>query len=86
MIQQIGFKNFRRFENFPMMDLSKVNLLVGTNNSGKSTLVKGAILLLDDLKKMDNFTYYNVYRKVICMRRRTQTNSGIWSSAKRRPA
>ena len=59
MIQQIGFKNFRRFENFPMMDLSKVNLLVGTNNSGKSTLVKGAILLLDNLKKMDNFTYYN---------------------------
>ena len=59
MIQQIGFKNFRRFENFPMMDLSKVNLLVGTNNSGKSTLVKGLILLLDNLKKMDNFTYYN---------------------------
>lgn len=52
MIQSIGFKNFRRFENFPDMELGKVNFLVGPNNSGKSTMAKGLILLLDNLKNL----------------------------------
>lgn len=53
MIQSIGFKNFRRFENFPDMELGKINIFVGRNNSGKSTFVKGMMLLLDNLMHLD---------------------------------
>lgn len=44
-MEAIGFKNFRRFENFPTMELGGVTLLVGGNNSGKSTVVKAALLM-----------------------------------------
>ncbi|MDO4971804.1 MAG: AAA family ATPase [Bacteroidales bacterium] len=43
----VGFKNFRKFENFPAMELGDITMLVGPNNSGKSTFVK-SILMLDD--------------------------------------
>lgn len=49
-MKQIGFKNFRKFENFPVMDLAPITILVGGNNAGKSTLVK-AILLINDFFK-----------------------------------
>ena len=48
-MKSFGFKNFRKFENFPMIDLGGINILVGTNNSGKSTFIKGMILLLDNI-------------------------------------
>ena len=48
-MKSFGFKNFRKFENFPMIDLGDINILVGTNNSGKSTFIKGMILLLDNI-------------------------------------
>ena len=50
-MKQIGFKNFRRFENFPMLNLGDVTILVGRNNAGKSTMVKALLLLLDNLKE-----------------------------------
>ena len=39
-MNSIGFKNFRRFQNFPEIDLGDITILVGGNNAGKSTLVK----------------------------------------------
>ena len=42
-INSIGFKNFRKFHDFPSIDLGRLNLLVGTNNSGKSTVIKALI-------------------------------------------
>lgn len=48
----IGFKNFRRFANFPEIDLGDVTVLVGGNNSGKSTLVKALLLCVDNLRFM----------------------------------
>ena len=39
-MRQIGFKNFRKFENFPVIDLSPITIFVGENNAGKSTVVK----------------------------------------------
>lgn len=48
----IGFKNFRRFANFPEIDLGDVTVLVGGNNSGKSTLVKALLLCVDNLRLM----------------------------------
>ena len=39
-MMKIGFKNFRRFVDFPMIELGGCTFLVGPNNSGKSTLLK----------------------------------------------
>ncbi len=50
----IGFKNFRNFVTFPMMPATGVTLLVGTNNSGKSTCVKACRLLAQNLYKFIN--------------------------------
>lgn len=47
----IGFKNFRRFENFPLMELGNITMLVGGNNSGKSTVVKAIRLVQNFLEK-----------------------------------
>lgn len=50
-MRQIGFKNFRRFENFPSMDLAPITIFVGENNAGKSTVVKGILALSDFLNR-----------------------------------
>ena len=49
-MKYIGFKNFRRFENLGPIDLGNLTLLSGGNNSGKSTIVKAAMLALNYLK------------------------------------
>ena len=49
MINSIGFKNFRRFTDFPTIDLGDITILVGGNNAGKSTLVKAMLLMRDFL-------------------------------------
>lgn len=46
-MDKIGFKNFRKFTNFPEIDLGGVTILVGGNNAGKSTLVKAMLLMRD---------------------------------------
>lgn len=51
-MNKIGFKNFRRFQNFNPLDYSGITFLVGRNNAGKSTLVK-ALLLIDNYFKAD---------------------------------
>ena len=53
-MKRIGFTNFRRFADFPEMDFNGVTLLVGGNNSGKSTLVKAILLCADNLKILQN--------------------------------
>lgn len=49
-MEAIGFKNFRRFKEMEPITLGGVNIFVGGNNAGKSTVVKGLLLLLDFLK------------------------------------
>lgn len=51
-MDSIGFKNFRRFAYFPSIDLGNVTILVGGNNSGKSTIVKALLLCVDNLRLM----------------------------------
>ena len=46
-MNKIGFKNFRKFTNFPTIDLGGITVLVGGNNAGKSTLVKAMLLMRD---------------------------------------
>lgn len=51
-MNKIGFSNFRRFAKFPEIDLGNVTVLVGGNNSGKSTIVKALLLCVDNLRLM----------------------------------
>lgn len=50
-MKSIRFKNFRRFSEFPEFKFGDITILVGGNNSGKSTLVKGLLLLVDNLRE-----------------------------------
>lgn len=60
-MNSIGFNNFRRFASFPEMDLGDITLLVGGNNSGKSTLVKALLLCIDNARLMTTGTSDNVF-------------------------
>jgi AAA15 family ATPase/GTPase len=51
-MKQIGFKNFRRFSDMHTLNLGDVNLLVGGNNSGKSTVVKALLLITENLRML----------------------------------
>ena len=57
----IGFKNFRRFEDFPMLEIGDITYMVGRNNSGKSTMVKALLLVNDYLQNQldDTFSFDN---------------------------
>lgn len=48
-LKQFGFKNYRKFHDFPMMDLGGINIFVGKNNSGKSTAIKALIIILQSI-------------------------------------
>lgn len=52
MNNKIGFSNFRKFADFPEINLGDITILVGGNNSGKSTLVKAFLLCVDNLRMM----------------------------------
>jgi predicted ATPase len=56
-MNKIGFKNFRRFQNFEPITYKGITFLVGRNNAGKSTLVK-ALLLGMDYMKSDGFRIF----------------------------
>ena len=56
-MKQIGFKNFRKFESFPVMDFSPITILVGENNAGKSTVVKAILSTLEFLSQGPAFDY-----------------------------
>ena len=47
MIQEIKIENYRCFKDFSLKDLKRVNLLVGKNNSGKTSIIE----LLNILEK-----------------------------------
>ncbi len=55
----IGFENFRRFISFDPIEYGPITMLVGKNNSGKSTLVK-AILLLKNYLQSDSVRIFNI--------------------------
>lgn len=63
-MKTIGFKNFRRFEDFPPIEFNGITFLVGRNNSGKSTLVK-SLLLIQDFFKSGNIGRLSFGHKVL---------------------
>lgn len=54
-LNSIGFKNFRKFQEFPNLELGKINLFVGGNNAGKSTVVKAILCVLTNLNRRFGF-------------------------------
>lgn len=63
-MDQIGFKNFRKFQELPPLDLNPVTIFVGENNAGKSTVVKALLATLDFLKTrvsaIENDSWMNI--------------------------
>lgn len=49
-MKSISFKNFRRFGEFPEFRFGDITILVGGNNSGKSTLQKALLLVFDNIR------------------------------------
>lgn len=48
MLDQVTIKNYRLFDELNINQLARVNLIVGTNNSGKSSLLEAIHLLTSD--------------------------------------
>ena len=44
MISSLHIEGYRGFDKFEMTDLGRVNLLVGTNNSGKTSVLEAIYL------------------------------------------
>ena len=49
---KISLKNFRKFESLDSLELGWINLFVGKNNAGKSTVVKAIMLALDNIRSL----------------------------------
>lgn len=49
-MNKIGFTNFRKFTDFPTIDLGGITIFVGGNNAGKSSIVKAMLLMRDFLQ------------------------------------
>lgn len=53
-LNEYGVKNFRKFSNLEPIKLKGINVLVGANNAGKSSFVKGLVLYLNFLGQWFN--------------------------------
>lgn len=51
---KIGFKNFKKFQEFPMIELAPITFLVGSNNSGKSSFIKALTFLFSNLRNQED--------------------------------
>lgn len=56
-LNEYGVKNFRKFSDLEPIKLKGINILVGANNAGKSSFVKGMVLYLNFLGQ-----WFNGYR------------------------
>ncbi|MGK7942852.1 MAG: AAA family ATPase, partial [Microcystaceae cyanobacterium] len=59
MLRDINIKNYRCFEELSIDGFGQVNLIVGENNSGKTSLLVEIYLLVNQPKSRD------IYRSVI---------------------
>lgn len=59
MIQSLELKNYRGFQDYRLADLARVNLLVGRNNSGKTSVLQAIALLAE---RGDPFMFQKIAR------------------------
>ena len=45
MLKSVKIENFRGFKSFELQQLGRINLLVGENNSGKTSILEAVQLL-----------------------------------------
>lgn len=50
MVRDLSIKNYRCFEDFYVDGLAQVNLIVGDNNSGKTSFLEAIYLLVNQPK------------------------------------
>lgn len=50
MLNALRIENFRCFKTFELLELGRLNLLVGTNNSGKTSILEAIYLLMSQSK------------------------------------
>ena len=62
-MKYIGFKNFRKFENFPNLELAPITMLVGGNNAGKSSVVKGILAISDFFSSRNDLVDVDFYMR-----------------------
>ena len=60
MLDSLHIKNFRCFEDLTIPSLGRVNLIVGKNNSGKSTLLDAIMLLSEESSEQHN-SYFPIH-------------------------
>lgn len=58
MLDSLHIKNFRCFEDLTIEPLGRINLIVGKNNTGKSTLLEAMIVWVHHGKKMTEKAAY----------------------------
>jgi predicted ATP-dependent endonuclease of OLD family len=63
-MNKIGFKNFRRFQNFEPLEYRGITFLVGRNNAGKSTLVK-ALLIIENYFNSRSFDTISFSKNIL---------------------
>ncbi len=49
---QIRLHNFRKYDTLEPLQLNDINIFVGKNNAGKSTVVKALLLVLDNIRSL----------------------------------
>ena len=52
ILKNLTIKNFRCFENFHLKDLKRVNIFVGDNNSGKSSVLEAVGFFISNGEKL----------------------------------
>ncbi|HZS47305.1 MAG TPA: AAA family ATPase [Blastocatellia bacterium] len=55
MIKELAIRNFRGFGSLTIQPLSRINLIAGKNNVGKTALLQAILLLQDPLRLLRNF-------------------------------
>lgn len=56
MLRSLRIENFRCFQAFELQQLGRVNLLVGTNNSGKTSILEAIRLLLSSSQNLESLS------------------------------
>ena len=65
MLRDITIQNYRCFEDFHMDGLERVNLFVGNNNSGKTSLLEAIYLLVSEDRKLSLFNILSARNEFI---------------------
>ena len=62
-LKGFGLENFRVFKDYTWFDFAPITILVGPNNSGKSSLIKALLLLKDAKIDLSQENYNNKFSK-----------------------